>query len=80
VCLERDPLSLVTTIEELLGRKYSGFGLETEITVVGICSADYATPFYPQMFTLTWPRAAVAWSVQFARGLAPGIEPEPLDL
>jgi hypothetical protein len=29
VGLERDPLSLVSTIEELLGRKSSGYGLET---------------------------------------------------
>jgi hypothetical protein len=28
VSLERDPLILVSTIEELLGRKSSGFGLE----------------------------------------------------
>jgi hypothetical protein len=28
VGLERDPLSLVSTIEELLGRNSSGFGLE----------------------------------------------------
>jgi hypothetical protein len=28
VDLERDPLSLMNTIEELLGRKNSGFGLE----------------------------------------------------
>jgi hypothetical protein len=28
VGLERDPLSLVSTIEELLGRKCSGSGLE----------------------------------------------------
>jgi hypothetical protein len=28
VCLERGPLSLVSTIEELLERKCSGFGLE----------------------------------------------------
>jgi hypothetical protein len=27
--LERDPLSLVNTTEELLGRKSSGFGLES---------------------------------------------------
>jgi hypothetical protein len=36
VCLERGPLSLVTTIEKLLGRKSNGFGLEIEITAVGI--------------------------------------------
>jgi hypothetical protein len=28
VCLERGPLSLVSTIEELVGRKSSGSGLE----------------------------------------------------
>jgi hypothetical protein len=35
VGLERGSLSLVSTIEELLGRKRSGFGLENEITAVG---------------------------------------------
>jgi hypothetical protein len=35
VSLEWSPLSLVSTAEELLGRKSSGFGLETEITAVG---------------------------------------------
>jgi hypothetical protein len=35
VGLERGPLSLVSTIEELLRRKSSGSGLETEITVAG---------------------------------------------
>jgi hypothetical protein len=34
VDLERGPLSVVSTIEEVLERKSSGFGLETEITVV----------------------------------------------
>jgi hypothetical protein len=43
VVLERDPLSLVSTTEELLERKSSGFGLETEITVVEIHRADHAT-------------------------------------
>jgi hypothetical protein len=33
--LERCPLSLVSTIEELLERKSSGSGLETRIAVVG---------------------------------------------
>jgi hypothetical protein len=31
---ERGPLSLVSTAEELLGRKSSGSGLETENTAV----------------------------------------------
>jgi hypothetical protein len=34
VGLERGPPTLVSTIEELLGRKNSGSGLETEITAV----------------------------------------------
>jgi hypothetical protein len=33
--------SLVNTIEELLGRKSSGSGLETENTSVEICYADH---------------------------------------
>jgi hypothetical protein len=41
--LGRGPLSLVNTIEELLRRKSSGSGLETEITAVGIRQADHAT-------------------------------------
>jgi hypothetical protein len=35
VGLERGSLSLVSTIEELLGRRSSGYGLETVITAVG---------------------------------------------
>jgi hypothetical protein len=41
VGLERSPLSLVTRIEELLGRKSSGSGLQTEITSVEIRHADH---------------------------------------
>jgi hypothetical protein len=44
VGLERGPLSLVSTIEELLDRKSSGFGIETDNTDVGIRCADHATP------------------------------------
>jgi hypothetical protein len=40
VGLERGPLSLVSTIEELLERNGSGFGLETEITATGIRYGD----------------------------------------
>jgi hypothetical protein len=53
VGLERGPLSLVSTIEELFGIKSSGSGLETEIMAVGIRLADLSKPFYPQKFTLT---------------------------
>jgi hypothetical protein len=41
---ERGPLSLVSTIQELLGRKSSGSGLETENTAVGISHTDHMAP------------------------------------
>jgi hypothetical protein len=44
VGLERGPLSLVSTIGELLRRIISGSGLENEITTVGIPHSDYVTP------------------------------------
>jgi hypothetical protein len=44
VGLEQGPLSLVSTIEELLERKSSGSGLETENTAVGIRCSDHTTP------------------------------------
>jgi hypothetical protein len=39
--LERGPPSLMSTIEELLGRISGGAGLETEIMAVGIRHADH---------------------------------------
>jgi hypothetical protein len=44
VGMERGPLSLASTIEELLGRKSSSSSLETENTAVGIRCADHETP------------------------------------
>jgi hypothetical protein len=44
VGLERGPLSLVSTTEDLLEIKSSGLGLETEITAVGIRHADNVGP------------------------------------
>jgi hypothetical protein len=44
VGLERDPLSLVSTSEELLGRKNNVSGLEIEITAVGIRRDDHVVP------------------------------------
>jgi hypothetical protein len=44
VSLERGPLSLVNTIEELLGIKSSGSGIETYITAAGIRRADHVAP------------------------------------
>jgi hypothetical protein len=40
VGVERGPLSLVSTTEELLERKSSGSRLETENMAVGICHAE----------------------------------------
>jgi hypothetical protein len=55
VGLERYPLSLVSTTEELLERKSSGFGLKPENTAVGIRHADHVAPLYPQKLSLTLP-------------------------
>jgi hypothetical protein len=71
VGLERDPLSLVGTIEELSDRKYSGPGLETEITALGIRHADYAEPSMRKHWHQLRREAVVAWSVKFARELRP---------
>jgi hypothetical protein len=53
VGLERGPLSLMSTIEELLGRNNSSSGLETDNTAMGIRCADHSTPSIPQKFALT---------------------------
>jgi hypothetical protein len=44
VGLEQGPLSLMSTIEKLHGRKNSGFSLENENAAVGICHADHVVP------------------------------------
>ena len=55
--LERGPLSLVRSIEELLEfKKSSGSGPENrDLTAVGIRCADHVTPLYPQKLALTSP-------------------------
>jgi hypothetical protein len=56
VGLERDPLSLVSTIEELLGRKSSGSGLESrKYGRRGSAALTTRHPLYPQKLTLTSP-------------------------
>jgi hypothetical protein len=47
VDLEGGPFSLVSTIEEQLERKSRDFGLNTEITAVGIRYADHVASSMP---------------------------------
>jgi hypothetical protein len=51
VGLEWGQIGLVSTTEELLGRKSSGSGLESR----EYGRADHATPLYPQKLELTSP-------------------------
>jgi hypothetical protein len=56
VGLERSPLSLVSTTEELVGRKSRGSSLgNSRFRPYGIRRADYATLLYPQKWALTSP-------------------------
>jgi hypothetical protein len=55
VGLERGPLSLVSTTEELLERKIAAPVYKTDNTAVGIRHADHVAPLYPQKLTLTSP-------------------------
>jgi hypothetical protein len=55
VGLERGPLSLVNTIEEPLGRKCSGFGLENREYGRGDPSRWPRSSLYPQKLALTSP-------------------------
>jgi hypothetical protein len=53
VGLERGPLSLVSTAEELLDRKVAAPVYKTETTAIGIRHADHGAHFYPQKLALT---------------------------
>jgi hypothetical protein len=55
VGVERGPLSVVSTTEELLDRKVAAPVYKTEKTAVGIRHADYVGPLYPQKLALTSP-------------------------
>jgi hypothetical protein len=55
VGLERGPLSLVSTTEELLDRKVAAPVWKTENTAVGIRHAEHVAPLYPQKLVITSP-------------------------
>jgi hypothetical protein len=55
VGLERGPLSLVSTTEELRERKSSGSCRKPRLRSYVICRTDYAKPLYSQILALTSP-------------------------
>jgi hypothetical protein len=55
VSLQRDTLTLVSTFEELLRRKSSGFGLDNRDYGRRDPPRNHATPLYPQKLALTSP-------------------------
>jgi hypothetical protein len=55
VGLERGPLSLVCTTEELLDKKSCGSCLEIENTAVGIRDADHVAPSIRRKLAITSP-------------------------
>jgi hypothetical protein len=71
VGLERGPLSLVSTTEELLDRNVVAPVLKTENTAVGIRHADHVAPSILKSWQSLRRQAAVTRSVYFARGLRP---------
>jgi hypothetical protein len=71
VGLERGPLSLVSTTEELLDRKVAASVWKTENMAVEIRHADHVAPFIRKSWQSLHRQAAVARSVEFARGLRP---------
>jgi hypothetical protein len=63
VGLERGPLSLVSTTEELLDRKVAAHVSKTENTAVGIRHADHLAPSISKSWQSLRRQAAVARSV-----------------
>jgi hypothetical protein len=63
VGLERDPLSLVSTTEEILDRKVAAPVYRTENTAEGIRHADHMAPFIRKSWQSLRRQAAVGRSV-----------------
>jgi hypothetical protein len=73
VGLERGPLSLVSTIEELLDRKVAALVQKTENTAVWIRHADHEGNRYPQKLAITSPTSG-GLSVGIVRSLTQTLE------
>jgi hypothetical protein len=71
VGLERGPLSLVSTTEELLDRKVAAPVYKIQTRAVGIRHADHVAPSIRISWQSLRRQAAVARSVYFVRGLRP---------
>jgi hypothetical protein len=71
VGLEWGQLSLVSTTEELLGRKSIGSGLKNREYGRGIHRADHAALTFLKSWHQLRREAAATRSVQFTRGLRP---------
>jgi hypothetical protein len=71
MCLEWGPLSLVSTTEELLDRKVAAHVYKTDNMAKGIRHADHVAPSIRKSWQSLRRQAAVALSVQVARGLIP---------
>jgi hypothetical protein len=69
--LERGPLSLESTIEELIGRESSGSGLENRDYGRWKRCVDHSTSSISKRCHYFGRQAAVARSVQYACGLMP---------
>jgi hypothetical protein len=63
VGLERGPLSLVSTTEELLDRKVAAHVKKTENTAIGICHADHVAHSIRKSWQSLRRQVAVAWLV-----------------
>jgi hypothetical protein len=59
VCLERGPLSLVSTTEELLDRKVAAPVSKIENTALGIRHADHVAPSILKKSAITSPTSGV---------------------
>jgi hypothetical protein len=74
VGLERGPLSLVITTEELLDRKVAAPVQRTENMAVGIRHADHVAPSISKSWQSLRRQAPVARSVGIVRSRTQGIE------